>query len=432
MKSITPRQLRRHQLQMKKLFWRNYVTHSIEGGFFMGGMSFLAADTVLPVIVKSLGGSTWLVAMTPILMLFGWMLPSLLIAHYVEKLDWVRPLVLVLGVFQRLPYVVTGFVLVFFAEPYPTLALAFVMLCPLVSGICGGVSSTAWQELIAKTIPENRRSSLWAARNIIGALFGLLAGGVIAWVLWRWPGSMGYGVLHWIAFGFFVASYAAFTVSRETNLPARPSDQTPTFLSNIASLPALIRANRPFRLYLVARALTMGQFIMLPFLAIHALRQTQQPESFVGLLVTVTMAAGIGANLLAGWLGDRFGGKILLLVSSVSVLGICVWASAASDRWEYLCVFGLLGVARSFHLVGTMTLSLEICPMEKRATYLAVISAIALPAVLAASAIGAICWRFGGERFLWVAIVTGLAMLAAITVLAAIAEPRKASNSSST
>src|ERR1035437_6564456 len=42
MEPNSPRELLRHQLQTKKLLWRNFLAHTIEGGVFIGGTAFLS------------------------------------------------------------------------------------------------------------------------------------------------------------------------------------------------------------------------------------------------------------------------------------------------------------------------------------------------------------------------------------------------------
>ena len=44
---------------------RNYLVHCADGGLWMGAMAFVAADTIMPSLVRSLGGPTWLIALTP-------------------------------------------------------------------------------------------------------------------------------------------------------------------------------------------------------------------------------------------------------------------------------------------------------------------------------------------------------------------------------
>ena len=72
-----------------------------------------------------------------------------------------------IGALQRLPYLLVGSTLLLVPDPGDTV-LTLVVLAPLMSGLAGGVSVTAWREYIAKSIPAHRRASLWATRFVLG------------------------------------------------------------------------------------------------------------------------------------------------------------------------------------------------------------------------------------------------------------------------
>ena len=48
--------------QSKENFtFANYAMMTIDGGLFMGGLGFLAAQTLMPKMIQSLGGPIWLI-----------------------------------------------------------------------------------------------------------------------------------------------------------------------------------------------------------------------------------------------------------------------------------------------------------------------------------------------------------------------------------
>jgi MFS family permease len=406
-------------------FWRNYLAHVVEGGLYMGGMAFVAADTVMPAMMRSLGGPNWLIACTPMLAGLGFSWLPILTAHWVERLSYVKSFIISVGVFQRLPFLVAAGALFFLAESHPHLTLAAVALAPFLSGTVGGISYTAWLELISKVIPANRRASSWALRFIIGSSIGIGAGGVIRTVLRDHPGHTGYGMLELILFGFLALSFVVFFLIRETG-PNPVSDEPPrTLQDNLLSLPQLLAADRRLMDFVRVRFLTLGIFVMTPFLAIHALTTLGKPESFLGLLVTCQMSGAICGNLMAGYIGDRFGGKSLLVASRVLLTGVCVAAGLAHSEGAFLALFFAYGVALHTDAVGNTTISLELCPEGKRPTYMALLAAVAFGGMLAASGLSTLVRNLSAD-------LRPAATLAAVCVAASlffvlrIPEPRKA------
>jgi len=401
----------------------NYIAHAVEGGLYIGGLAFVAANSVLPRMVELLGGPDWVISLSPVLTMVGFNLPPLLTAPLVETLDRVKPLLMLTGVFQRVPYLCAGLLLYYLGESHRVAVLWVVILTPLISGLAGGLIVTAWQELVAKTVPNNRRSSIFATRNIISAAIGLSAGGIVAAVLDRLPGIRGYAVLHLIAFGFLALSFAVFVNIREGRHEQRSSAQRHRLAGNIREAWAILRSDHRLSRYVATVPLVSAMFVMVPFLPIHALKVTCRPDSFLGLLVTSQMVGGIVGNALAGYLGDRFGGRLVMLTGRVVLVSACAWGIFAAQSWEFTSMFFLMGWGFSSNMVGQQAMSIEFCPFEKRSTYLAIISSANVPAMLVFSLGGSwlrdVIGSFGGLS------ATAAALLAvSVLLLLRIPEPR--------
>jgi MFS family permease len=401
----------------------NYLAHTVEGGLFIGGMAFVNANSVLPKMVSSLGGPSWLISVMPLMMALGFVWPPLLTAHRVERLWRMKPFVMFTGVFQRLPVLVAGLTLFLLSDGYPRLVLAAVALAPLMSGICGGLSSSAWWELVARTVPANRRASVWALRQVITASLGILAGGIVAAVLDRWPGTTGYGALHLIAFGFAVMSYMAFMLVRETPAPPVEPGNSRGLLENLRGLPALIRSDRRLHSFIPMQVLGMGIYIMVPFLAIHALTVCGRSERDLGFLVVAQMVGHLAGNCLAGFVGDRRGGKLPLVFARALHVIVCGLAAFAASWWVFTAVFFLLGAGFACHRVGWATLSVEICPPERRPTYMAMLMTFALPSMLTAAGLSTAVRELSGS-FALASSLGGTAVIASLLFLLKVRDPR--------
>ena len=119
---------------------RNFVCHCLEGGFYMGGMAFLSPDSVLGKMVDSLGGKVAVVAMMPVLMTAAFAFSQLFSAPIVERLPRLKPWVLTFGFLQRLPYLITGLLLLF-GQSLGDKLLTIVVLTPVASGLIGGLAA---------------------------------------------------------------------------------------------------------------------------------------------------------------------------------------------------------------------------------------------------------------------------------------------------
>ena len=405
----------------RRYLWRNYLVHSIEGGLFFAALNFVSASTLLPTIIRDLGGPNWLISLMPVMMTVGVMLPPIFTAHLIDRLGRYMPLLLVTGVFQRLPYLLAALALLYGS---PLLALCAAATAPLVSGVFCGVGLTAWQQLVIQTIPAHRRSGLFAARSMIFCVLGLGAGWVVRVVLGAWPGRGGYGILYLCAFGLLVISYAVFAMIREIP-PAGDGEKEPLgLIDNLRAMPGIVRGDRRLRRFLLVNGFMSGIFILTPFLAIHAREVVGRPESYLGDLLIVQMIGAIVGNVLSGYLGDRYGGKSVVMLSAAVFAGLAAVSAVVTSDWGFRGVFFAFGLAFTALMIGGRTLSLDVCRATKRSTYLAIIAFAKLLTMLAATGISGAIWN-GRERFVYLAALTAGCVLAAMGFLAAMREPRK-------
>ena len=67
-----------------RLFWRNFLAHTIEGGLYMGGLQFVTPVVVLTYLVDKMNGPALLTAVVPTLMYIGFMAPPLFMGPNTE------------------------------------------------------------------------------------------------------------------------------------------------------------------------------------------------------------------------------------------------------------------------------------------------------------------------------------------------------------
>ena len=398
----------------------NFWVSALEGALFIGAMNLVSTTTLLPKMIQSYGGPTWLIAAIPILGPVGLLLPPILSAHHVEHLKRYKPFAGWCGLMQRLPYAAAAIVLLSMPGWVPGV-LAAVALAPLLSGVFGGLGLTSWQQLFTRCVPRERRHAVFAIRSAVGGGLGVLAGFVVAGILAKWPGATGFGMLHALTFLVMMASLGVFVLTREpeeeNHVPATRSD----LLTHLSTVPQEVLADSHFVLLLLTRFFRNGLFIIAPFLAIHCQAVLGRPASFLGKLLTVQMLGALAGNTIAAAVGARRGSKATLMCGLLFFIVMSAAAIAAKTETQWLVIFGLFGAGASLSEIGSATLGLEMGRRERRATFLAVGALVNLPAMLMASVLS--YWFH--DRFELLATATLISMLVAMAFLAPLKEPHE-------
>ncbi len=418
-----PASLAEERQEVEKYLRRNYSAHALEGGLFIGGVAFVHPQTVLPRMIEKLGGPDWVIAASPILLMVGFFLPSLFITHRLERLSFLKPFVMRIGALQRLPYLLVGATL-WFVSGAGDAVLPLVVLAPLLSGLAGGVSVTAWREYVAKSIPPERRASLWAVRFVLGGVIGVLAGRVVTWALSHYPPIAAYGVLHLGVFVFMAGSFIVFAFTREPNLDShRPHAET-NWWSYARSMRRAVREDTRLRLYLPCRLLISGIYVVLPFLALHALDVLHKPDGYLGRLLTCQMLGSVLGNVAGGYVGDRQGGKRITLLSLAGSAAVPLAAIWMHTDLGFELLFVGLGLSLGLGAVGVPTLDLELSGFAQRMSYQTLIGFSHLLGMLGAVAAASFV-RQETESFDVLASIAAATTLASLCLLVGLPEPRR-------
>ncbi|HYF37084.1 MAG TPA: MFS transporter [Prosthecobacter sp.] len=402
---------------------RNFICHCLEGGLYMGGTAFLSPESVMPKMVQSLGGAAWIIAVMPVLLPASFACAGIFVSPVVERLHRFKPWVLTFGFLQRLPYLITGLILLW-AKDIEGALLAIVVLTPVVSGLLGGVTVVAWMEMVTRMLPPRVRPAGWSARYILQAGIALLAGTVIHQTLTHMPGRVGYAWLHLMTFTLlFISWLSQLPMKEQPELHPQPAHHGTPYRRYLASLPRLVFSQPYLLKFVLARFTGTGYLMLVSFLTIHALHVTGRPEADEGHFVSWQAIGTVLGSLLAAWLGYRSGGKVLMQASRIICIILSVWVATTGSFPGFLIGYFVLGFGLFLDRVGDLTLAAELCPLERRSTFQAMLSFCNAFAFLSATSFGGLIYAFTGS-FHMVAIAAGSFAVLSMIVLHYIPEPR--------
>jgi MFS family permease len=351
--------------------WNFTFNTSNVSAYFLGA-SLISGWTIVPLFISKLTTSPVPIGIAAILVQGSWYLPQILTANFIQRSPAMKPLLVNLGFFlERLPL---GVILTsaFLAKQSPTLALVLFLLGYAWYGLGSGMMGPAWQDMVARCFPVDKRGRFLGFSSALGTLTGVAGSALSIWLLASYSFPTNFILLFLCAILALLTSWVSLFFVREPIPPVHTFHQTgKEFLS---SLSGILREKRNFRRFLVARLMiglgTMG----VGFLTLSAIQKWGVSDSLVGTFTTMQLIGqGVGM-LLLGLLADRKGHKLSLVLSAMAAgLGYLIAWFAPSAEY-YLATFALLGFANGGNIVSGILIVLEFAEPERRPSYIGIAS----------------------------------------------------------
>jgi MFS family permease len=409
-------------------FTRRHLRHNVtvnlvDGGFFGLAIGFVSFSTILPLFVASMTDSATLIGLVPAIHAAGWLLPQLFTANYTSQLRRYKRTVLKLTVHERLPFL--GFALVAFLLPRigieAGLVISFLLL--IWQGLGGGFTANPWTSMISKIIPSDSRGTFFGTQAAVANLF-ISAAAVGAGYLLEWfdsPYDFMYCFL--IACVFFTISWFALAMTREPADHDKVVEESPAPFWHGAG--TILKRDKNFNWFLAARILSQFATMGFAFYIVYALRRFEMSEVTAGYLTATLTIAQTVANAGMGWLGDRVGHRLMLIVgaASATLSSLLAWF-APSLAW-FFPIFVLTGFANVSIWTNGMTMTVDFSDEKERPFYIGLAQTLTAPATIVAPLIGG--WIADTQGFV---ITFGLSSMLSVVMMSIliflVKEPRKA------
>ncbi|MBW2185430.1 MAG: MFS transporter [Deltaproteobacteria bacterium] len=352
-------------------------------------------NLVLIWLLQVLGSPVWMLGcLVPIKQTFS-LLPQMIAAGQIRRLairKWV-------WVFAALIQTICLLFIAFMSTtPSPLIAGLAILILFSVFSMASGTASVAFQDVIGKTVTKGHRGKLLATRSLIGGVLTLAAGALLTQLrdsqdpLWTIQILLLCAAALWAIGGLFFAGI------RE-DAGATSGARNP--VNELKHGLIFFRQHLGFRQFITVRALLLSVELATPFYFIHARSIGSIDGSDIGLLV-----AAIGLSQL---LSSPFWGR---LVAALLALSLMLVPSVDIQKWLYVGVFILIGLAESGIRLSRKTYLVDAVPSEERATFAALSNCMIGTLALTMSVLGLVAQFYGIS--LLIALLGGLALIATI------------------
>jgi MFS family permease len=372
--------------EIRKHLRHNTIVNLLDGAFFGSALGFASFVTVLPLFVSSLTDSAVLIGLIPSIHLIGWQLPQLFTANRLSQEKVYRPAVLKATIHERLPFL--GLALLAWystsMDSRLTLLLTFTLL--IWQGLGGGFTANAWQSMIGKIIPSNRRGTFFGAQSAAANLLSSGAAVAAGLILAHLAPPKNFSVVFLLAAASMGVSFFFLSRTREPEY-IRPEPPVPSQMF-WANLGTILKRDGNFRWFLAARMLGQLAIVAFAFYTVYVVRYHGLSEVEVGIMTAVLMGAQTLANPFMGWIGDHWSQRSAYEIGAgaAALSAILAW-QAPSPGWFYL-VFGLAGVASAAMWTVTLAMTLKFGQEAERPVYIGLSNTLVAPATILAPLLG--------------------------------------------
>jgi len=410
------------EIFIRKHLRYNVTVNLMDAGFFGVALGFASFGTILPLFVASMTDSATLIGLVPAIHATGWLLPQLFTASFTSRLRRYKRTVLMMTIHERIPFL--GLALVAILLPTIGLQAGLIITFMLLTwqGLGGGFTANSWTSMISKIIPAESRGTFFGVQGAVANLFISAAAVGAGYLLDSIDSPLNFVACFLIAAGFFTLSWAALALTREPADHAKVIEENPAPFWHGAG--RILKHNRNFDWFLTARILSQFATMGFSFYIVYALRRFQMDAVTAGYLTaTLTMAQTV-ANISMGWMGDRVGHRLMLIVGAASALLSSLLAWLAPSLAWFFPIFVLSGFANVSIWMNGMTMSVDFSNESERPFYIGLTQTLTAPATILAPLIGGrIADSLGFvTTFAWSTI---LSVVLLVILIFLVKEPRK-------
>ncbi len=394
---------------------KTFILGVLNGVLFNTAEALIGGTTVLPTFISNMTTSKVLVGLSGTMGNAGWFMPQLVVANLILHQKHKKPVYVWAGMVRIVAIWCIALLVAILAKSQAGFFVAIFFILYSIYCLAGGVAGIPFMDIVAKTVPAQRRGTFFGARLFFGGIMSALAGIFVRNVLAARTFPDNFTILFITAAGVITVAIISFCLVSEPEVTVRESRMP--FREFLLRGPFLLKNVRSYRMLLVVRIMLGVWGMALPFYILYARERLGLETSAVGIFLSVQMAGMVVSNLLWGALSNHAGNKVVLqLVSAVAILSplLTTLTAVYSQLQNVVCfgiVFFFIGFALSGIRLGYASYMLDVSPEAERPTYLGFMNTFLAPVLLLSAVGGFIIERTSYEVLFITVIAAGIVAL---------------------
>ncbi len=404
----------------------------VPGNFFITIISYFfnkLADSiantkvVLPWIMQSLSVPLYLTSFLVPIKESGSLLPQLLIAAYIRKMP-IRKYIWSLGTFLQ---ALCMFLIAVVAWNMKGLSAGITIITLLiVMSFARGLSSVAAKDVLGKTIPKTRRGALNGYSAMLTGLI-VIGFGIYFLINGEKPFSpQNFGILLSIAGLFWLLASLTYLQIQEYE---GETDGGGNAISVAIKKLSILKTDKPFRIFVITRALFLCSVLSAPFFVIIAQENSNSSTFLLGLFILSNGLADMLSANFWGKFADVSSKKVMIIGVSISTfVGFIVFfidtyfSELFSIIYLMPIIYFILSIGYQGIRIGRKTYIVDLAQGNKRTDYVAVSNTLIGIILLFSGLVGTLSSTIGLSGIILLLSIIGLLAIFLATKLPEVQE----------
>lgn len=373
-----------------------------------------SARLVLPWLLGAIGAPVWMVGLLVPIREAGSLLPQIFVAGLIRGMPQRKWVWVIGGVLQAACAALLALTALLAGG---VLGGSLVLGLLVVLSLSRGLSSIATKDVMGKTIAKRRRGTLQGWSGSVAGAVTLLAGAILI-LFDDQPSIQALAILLGIAALGWLGNALCVALIREERGATQGGENA---WKSVKCGLGLLRQDRAFLQFNVARALLLSSALALPYIALLGQQRSGENLGGLGILIIISGVASMLASPLWGKRADVSSRGVMRDAGLIAAL-CCLAAAAiawapggwATSIWPFALVYGLLVIAHAGVRLGRKTYVVDLADKDTRALYVALSNTLTGVLLLLAGGMIGLLAQWLGSDILLLALAL-LALAAAVT-----------------
>jgi MFS family permease len=362
---------------------RNFLLGVFNGVLFNFAWAFTSGSTVLPWFVSRLTSSGVLIGLSSTLEALGWFIPQLPVAVITSHHHKQLPLYTKTAYLRAAAFLLMTTSVFVFSNKNPVwLLLSFFVFYSFYS-LGGGLAGVAFTDIVAKTIPPNKRGSFFGMRMFLGGSLGAVGGLIVKKILDAYHFPVNFGIIFSIASVLILVALFSFCYVREP-APVLTKEKK-SWRENFRKGRKIFKEDQRYRRLFWVRVFVGAYVLGYPFYVIFARKTMNISPGMVGVFLTFEMSGYVLSNLVWGYLSNNVSNRLVLLLSSFcAVVPPLILLSNVLTPLPIILfcfIFFFLGSANAGLGLGATNYLLHLAPEDDRPIYIGFLHTLVGPTI---------------------------------------------------